>query len=220
MTLEIPPAALDALPIFPLPQVVLFPGMLLPLHVFEPRYRELTRDVLAGHRVMAVARLRPGYEADYDGSPAVFEIAGVGSVVADTELPDGRFNVVLRGVGRVRIERELPRDRSYRVVRARVVPDTHTQRPAVLAAIQLQVVALCERLAGALGEGGQRLAELVRATQSPSSCADMLGAALVADSDQRQALLEALDPADRLESLLAVLSGLFADHGPSSEALN
>ena len=59
------PRALEALPIFPLPNCVLLPGGLLPLHVFEPRYRELTRDCLAGDQLMAVARLRPGYESTY-----------------------------------------------------------------------------------------------------------------------------------------------------------
>jgi Lon protease-like protein len=220
MTAEIPATALDTLPIFPLPQAVLFPGMILPLHVFEQRYRDLTRDVLAGHRVMAVPRLRPGHEEAYAGSPPIFETAGVGYVVADNELPDGRFNLVLRGVARVRIEEELAYDRAYRVVRARILSDEPTARPAVVSALQVQIVALCERLAGSLGEAGQRLSELVRGSLSPSSCADMLGAALVADPDQRQALLEALDPADRLETVLAVLSGLVSQFGPSSEALN
>ena len=61
--------ALEEVPVFPLPNVVLLPGALLPLHVFEPRYREMTRDVVAGRRRMAVARLQPGFEADYHGRP-------------------------------------------------------------------------------------------------------------------------------------------------------
>ena len=66
------PGALTELPIFPLPNCVLLPGGLLPLHVFEPRYRELTRDCLATHHLMGVARLRPGYEQTYYGNPPVY----------------------------------------------------------------------------------------------------------------------------------------------------
>src|SRR6185295_13942516 len=68
--------ALAALPIFPLPNCVLLPGGLLPLHVFEPRYRELTRDCLAGHQLMGIARLRPGFETAYYGRPPVYEKCG------------------------------------------------------------------------------------------------------------------------------------------------
>src|SRR5262245_10785975 len=116
--------ALAALPIFPLPNCVLLPGGLLPLHVFEPRYRELTRDCLAGRQLMAVARLRPGYESTYYGRPPVYERCGVGRIICSEELPDGRFALLLRGVARVEIARELPAKRSYRLVEARMLADT------------------------------------------------------------------------------------------------
>src|SRR5687767_15897160 len=73
------PSALSSLPIFPLPNCVLLPGGLLPLHVFEPRYRDLTRDCLAGSHLMAIARLRPGYETSYYARPPVYERCGVRS---------------------------------------------------------------------------------------------------------------------------------------------
>src|SRR6476620_11354711 len=117
------PEALSALPIFPLPNCVLLPGGLLPLHVFEPRYRELTRDCLAGNQLMAVARLRPGYETSYYGRPPVFERCGVGRIICSEELPDGRFALLLRGVARVQIEREIPAERTYRLVEAGLLAD-------------------------------------------------------------------------------------------------
>ncbi|HEX3850250.1 MAG TPA: LON peptidase substrate-binding domain-containing protein, partial [Polyangiaceae bacterium] len=83
------PEDLAALPIFPLPNVVLFPGALLPLHVFEPRYRELARQVLSGRQLMAVARLKPGFEEHYEGRPPVFEVCGVGSVIDSVAHGDG-----------------------------------------------------------------------------------------------------------------------------------
>src|SRR5689334_14855014 len=105
---DIDPAFLDGLPIFPLPNAVLLPGGLMPLHVFEPRYREMTRDALDGARLLAIARLKPGYEAKYQERPAVFPAAGLGRIIASEELADGRFLLVLRGIARVQIERELP----------------------------------------------------------------------------------------------------------------
>ena len=90
-------------PVFPLPNVVLFPGVVCPLHVFEPRYREMVTDVLAGERLIALALLRPGWEAEYEGAPAVHEVACVGRVAAAEPLRDGRFNILVQGEERVRI---------------------------------------------------------------------------------------------------------------------
>src|SRR5579863_8721437 len=146
-------AALSALPIFPLPNCVLLPGGLLPLHVFEPRYRELTRDCLAGHHLMGVARLRTGYQTQYQGRPPVFERCGVGRIICSEELPDGRFALLLRGVARVEIARELPAERSYRRVEARLLEDHYADR-AVLRDHRAKLIALCDRLAEVLDQGG------------------------------------------------------------------
>src|SRR5688572_23019834 len=105
---------LAALPIFPLPDAVLFPGMFLPLHVFEPRYREMTRDVLAGARLMAVARLQAGFEKDYQGRPPIHPVAGIGEVIDSKETSDGRYYIILRGTARAHVDDELPPDLCYR----------------------------------------------------------------------------------------------------------
>ncbi|MGH7405380.1 MAG: LON peptidase substrate-binding domain-containing protein, partial [Candidatus Methylomirabilales bacterium] len=80
------------IPIFPLPNVVFFPHTLLPLHIFEPRYRQMLADCLTGERWLAVVLLRPGWEAEYYGRPAVYAVAGAGEIVASERLPDGRSN--------------------------------------------------------------------------------------------------------------------------------
>jgi Lon protease-like protein len=95
------------LPIFPLPNVVFFPHTLLPLHIFEPRYRKMLADCLAGERRLAVVLLRPGWEADYYGRPAVHSVAGAGEIIQSEMLPNGRSNIVLRGLGRIVIEGEV-----------------------------------------------------------------------------------------------------------------
>ncbi len=108
------------------PNATLFPLAKLPLHVFEPRYREMTRYVLDHQRVLAVARLKPGYEASYAARPPVYEICGVGRVVNDQALPDGRYNILLEGVARVRIIEEHPPEQSFRIVRAEALHDRTT----------------------------------------------------------------------------------------------
>ncbi|MCC7415888.1 MAG: LON peptidase substrate-binding domain-containing protein [Acidobacteria bacterium] len=103
----------DLLPLFPLPNAVLFPNVFMPLHVFEPRYRDLVRDAVAGDRLIGLALLRPGWERDYEGRPPVYPIGCSGLVTHVEHLADGRFNVVLRGVERFRIVSE-DHARSYR----------------------------------------------------------------------------------------------------------
>src|SRR5579864_6170441 len=103
----------DLLPIFPLPNVVLFPNVFLPLLVFEPRYREMVADAIASDRLIGMVLLRPGWNRDYEGRPPVYPIGCSGVITHMERLPDGRFNIVLRGVERFRIVEE-DWSRSYR----------------------------------------------------------------------------------------------------------
>jgi Lon protease-like protein len=104
------------LPLFPLPNVVLFPNVFLPLHVFEPRYREMVSDALDGDRLIGMVLLRPGWEGDYDGRPPVYPIGCAGLITHAERLDGGRFNIVLRGLEKFRIAAEEP-GRSYRLAR-------------------------------------------------------------------------------------------------------
>ncbi len=211
---DIPADLLAALPIFPLPNCVLLPGGLLPLHVFEPRYRELTRDCLADSKLLAIARLQPGHEATYFGRPPIYEHAGLGRIICSDELADGRFHILLRGVGRVRVMEELSPERSYRRVRATLLDDRESRRPDDVRERYLQLVSLCDRLAEVLEEGGDQLRALIKSQTCAADCADVLTAALVTDPDDRQALLEALDPADRLERAITHVSRLVCELAP------
>src|SRR5262249_26400409 len=110
-------------PIFPLPDVTFFPHTLLPLHVFEARYRVMVIDALERDRRLAVVKLRPGYESTYAGKPAVHRVAGPGEIVSCERWATGRYTILLRGETRVRLEAELPSDTLYRLVRARRLAD-------------------------------------------------------------------------------------------------
>ena len=109
----------DLLPLFPLPNVVLFPNVFLPLHIFEPRYREMFADAIESDRMIGMVLLRPGWKQEYDRRPPVYPIGCSGVITHAERLPDGRYNVVLRGVERFRILEE-DHARSYR--RALVEP--------------------------------------------------------------------------------------------------
>lgn len=104
------------IPVFPLPNVVLFPQVFLPLHIFEPRYREMVADALEGDRLIGMVLLRPGWEADYEGRPPVYPTGCAGLITNHERLPDGRYNIVLRGIEKFRILEEAE-GRSYRVAR-------------------------------------------------------------------------------------------------------
>ena len=208
MTLTLPTADdLVRLPIFPLPQATLFPGALLPLHVFEPRYRELTRDVLADNHLLTIARLKPGFEPNYEGRPPVFEICGVGKVIEQHEHPDGRFDLTLSGIARVRILSEHPPDRAYRAVRAALVLDTPPD-PALVVALEAQITSLWKKLGPHLPEAVRDLRELTREAADSGVYADRLAATLVGDPEVSQRLLSEPDPAERLRLLVERLQEL------------
>ncbi|NRA01344.1 MAG: LON peptidase substrate-binding domain-containing protein [Myxococcales bacterium] len=114
---------LSELRIFPLPNLVLFPSVRLPLHIFEPRYRELTRDALAGDRVIAMVLLQDNAASGVQAHPAVYEVGCAGRVVGHEALSDGRYQLLLEGQSRIRITQELRTREPFRRVRAEAWPE-------------------------------------------------------------------------------------------------
>jgi len=109
--------------LFPVPNLVMFPHVMQPLHIFEPRYREMTEDALAGDKLIATAQFEPGWQANYDGRPRLKSFGCLGKIVTHHRMADGRFNLLLAGVARVRIVEELPPARSYREAKVERVED-------------------------------------------------------------------------------------------------
>jgi len=95
-----------SIPLFPLPNVVLFPNVFLPLHIFEPRYRKMVADTLAGDRIIGMVLLRPGYETNYDGRPPIYQVGCAGVITHSQPLADGRYDIVLRGMEKFRVVSE------------------------------------------------------------------------------------------------------------------
>jgi Lon protease-like protein len=111
--------------LFPLPDLVMFPHVMQPLHIFEPRYRELLNDALDGDGMIAMSVLAPGWEADYEGRPAILPHVCLGKVVTHQRLPDGRYNIMLLGSRRARVIGELPAIRAFREAEVELLDDVY-----------------------------------------------------------------------------------------------
>ncbi len=205
-----------ALKIFPLPEVVVFPGTPAPFHVFEPRYRAMTEAALAGDRLLAVATLRDPRQAMQERAP-VHPVAGAGFVEADERLPDGRFNILLRGVARVRLVEELAGGgRPWREFRVEILDDTYPPGgPAAVAprvsALERCVLELARR--SEAGSGERDLAEAVARMRVPGRLADAVAAALVADPGSRLDILSQPAVAARLDRVLDEVAALLLSSG-------
>jgi Lon protease-like protein len=195
------------LPIFPLPDLTFFPHTFLPLHVFEARYRAMVSDCLARDRRLAVVGLEPGYEPRYEGKPAVKSIAGAGTIVRCERLANGRFNILLRGDRRIRIDHELPTDTLYRMVVATPLDDVGVDR-SDLGEIAGAVRERCIQILDALGRPTKEIGDSLEAVRSPAELADQVASAVLPDASVRQTLLEELDVERRLTRLRVALDDL------------
>lgn len=187
-------AALAELPMFPLPRIVFFPDTILPLHVFEPRYRAMVADCLRTHGAMAVVRISEGDEKDEYGNPRVESIAGAGIIIEHEALSDGRSNLLLVGRARVRLE-ELPFVGPYRRARATVLEPTHARIPE---SDRIALVVAATAFARAVKKRDDSFQFDLPAKASAPSIADVCAAHLIIDADARQAALEELDEAKRV----------------------
>ena len=192
----------DEVPLFPLTNVVLFPDVYLPLHVFEERYRAMTRDVLAGGTLIGMAVLRDGWQDDYGGSPPVYATACAGAVVHHEALPDGRFNIILKGVARFDIVSEVPAGTPYRVARPRWhrEPDGSGEQPS-LTRLRQQVEAL---LLPAIAHADNRMP----AGMGDQAFINAVCQALDIPVVEKLALLEKPDVHMRCKALLPILERL------------
>lgn len=187
------------LPLFPLPHVTLFPHGLLPLHVFEPRYRALTEAALAGEGLIGMAVLRPGWEEDYPGNPPLHDVVGLGRVIKDERLADGRFNLLLVGLARARVLAEI-QSTPFRVARVELLPDRpaigegYERRRRVLSAFYVQRL----REAAPPGESAPELPDDIPL----GDLCDLVISGFVTDPDERLIYLREPDVGARCDRLM------------------
>jgi uncharacterized protein len=190
----------DLLPLFPLPNVVLFPNVFLPLHIFEARYREMVGDALTGDRLIGMVLLKPGWERDYEGRPPIYPIGCSGLITHVERLADGRYNIVLRGVERFRIVEE-DHNRPYRravIDRIAEEPVQPTDRTAIRerrAKLEAMLAPAVAASTAATGAGPAAEERAVSALRIPSAMADddlinALAQYLDLEPLEKQALLE------------------------------
>jgi Lon protease-like protein len=189
------------IPIFPLPNVVLFPQVCLPLHIFEPRYRSMVADALQGDRLIGIVLLRPGWEHDYEGRPAVYAVGCTGLITHSEVLSDGRYNIVLQGIEKFRILGELDTDPPpYR--RAAVEP---LLEPALTAPGQMLRGAR-QRLEALVAPAIERSGDLrIPPTIPDVELVNALAQYLPLEPVEKQALLERDGIIARCESLIELL---------------
>ncbi len=191
-------------PLFPLPNVVLFPKTPLPLYIFEERYRTMVRETLAGNGELVIALLRTGFEPTYAGISAVHEIACLGKIETYEELEDGKYNVVVVGIHRVRIVREVQHS-PYRMVEVEKIADTVYDEHAS------DVVQRHNHLGGLfakfteLATGVKQRALELMPQMDFESLVNMVAMTLNLSIEQKQALLEIDEAPLRCDTLIPVL---------------
>ncbi len=143
--LDLPPNFTGVVKLFPLPNLVLFPGVIQPLHIFEPRYRKLMEDAINSDQLIAMAMLKPGWENSHSGQPGLHDTLCVGKIVTHAQLPDGRYNLLLLGAKRANIIREIATDQPYRLADVRLI---ETREPVLDAdhPVRTQAVEVFEEL--------------------------------------------------------------------------
>jgi len=204
--------ALGRLKVFPLPKAVLLPGSALPLHVFEPRYRAMVAEALEGDRVLSVAMLAPGWEQDYEGRPALRPLAGVGIVEEAEKLPDGRYDLLVRGVARARFLGEHAPDKPFREMKAELAEEAPASDRQQVDLVRRAVLQLTESLPEDLA---QALATAAARIPDPGTLCDVVAAAVLDEPEDLQAVLEALDVQARVRKLLGEIGGMLLAAHPS-----
>lgn len=218
---DLVPEVLREVPVFPLPGTVLLPRTMISLHVFEPRYREMMECCIEGSRLLAVAMYDEEGAPDDHGRPAIHPVAGIGALRRSAKLPDGRYNIVVEGLARVDISEEHPPTRCFRRATARVLEDVIDRDAAALARSIASLRALCTRaLTKSDGEDDGELLEGLAHVTEPSALADLVAAAAVRDSLDRQRVLAEPNVLERLELVAGALGALLlaADGPAASEA--
>jgi uncharacterized protein len=194
----------DIIPIFPLPETVLLPGEVLPLHIFEPRYREMVRDALGGHRIIGMVQILPGHEGEQPFNPPVREVGCAGVIARHQEMEDGRFLIWLLGVERFRIRHELATLTRYRLVSIRHESSSRTGADETLTLKRLTILASLTSLLDRRVEGGEQtvndlVRELGKVDDEPlaAATAQILGLS----GEEKQRLLEAAGTEERFDIL-------------------
>jgi Lon protease-like protein len=197
---------LDAVGLFPLPNVVLFPRAILPLHIFEFRYRQMTEDALTGARLVAMALLNNGWEKDYHGRPAIGPVVCVGKILSHEQLSDGKYNFLLQGHVRATISHEYG-DRPYRYADLELLRET----PIIeidLSTERDRMIELFRHRALVATHAGQQFLQFLSSPMPTADVADLAAFHLVDKVPLKQELLGDPDVRRRVRRVITAIQEL------------
>jgi uncharacterized protein len=196
--------------LFPLPETMLMPHGIRPLRIFEPRYKQMVADALAGTRQIAMATFRnergavggePGWQQDYHGRPAIRPVVCLGQIMQDVELDDGTYAIVLHGLCRCRVVEELAADEELLYRRAFLRPlDAGGTDEELLESFRVRMTSAIE--SDRLGDlrGAKGLLEHLKNNDIPTSVLiEVLGFQYLSDPELRYKLLASDDPSERAD---------------------
>lgn len=203
---ELPEDFQGILPLFPLPNFVLFPFAMQPLHIFESRYRALLADALAGQRLIAMGRLSPGWQSDYEGAPPVEDHVCIGRIVSHAPQADGRSNILVLGLSRAVIQQELTTDLAYRQVEVELLHDQyHSDAAEQRAQLNRQLRDTFRRLLPSSPSAREQFEDLLSGDLPLGLLTDIVAFSLQLSLEFKQELLAQVDVAARARRLLETL---------------
>ena len=188
-------------PVFPLSTVVFFPNTLLPLHIFEQRYRDMLIDSLNSEKAIVMALLKPGWEENYYGNPEVFDIAGMGRIVNSETFKDGRSNIVLYGLKRIKII-EIIEEKPYRKAKVEILEDRKITSDSDYREKINQLITDWNSM---LGEKEKKHKISINNLLPLENLTDVLASVLITNVFEKQQLLEETNVEIRAEKLIAFL---------------
>jgi Lon protease-like protein len=200
--------------LFPLPNVVLFPGVTQGLHIFEPRYRQMTADALAGDGLLATVLLQPGFEADYQGRPPIYQMACLGKITESKQLENGKYNLQLQGLARVRIESELTEGLIYRRAHVKLLGDGAPANRGDEERVRNELKEILQAWCSNDSAVGQAFQQLIMSDVALGLVCDVIAYALPLELGWKQELLEAAEVRVRTTKLLGYLRTVRVEHPP------
>jgi len=215
-TFEETPFRLDDFPgtvrLFPLPNLVLFPHVMQPLHVFEPRYRDMLEDAMDDDHLIAMAVLKPGWEGNYEGRPSIYSVACLGRIASCHQLADGTYNVLMMGLQRVRLLGELKSNDRFRTAIAELYEDNCPIGQAAGADLHDELRRAFMRLVPSMPDAHDHLEQLLGGDIPLGMLTDLIGYMLDIEISQKEALLAEPDIHRRAELLIEHLTAANARH--------
>ncbi|MFM8379369.1 MAG: LON peptidase substrate-binding domain-containing protein [Planctomycetia bacterium] len=195
--------------IFALPNLVMFPHVMQALHIYEPRYRAMLEEALEGDRLIALAVLAPGWEKNYEGRPTLRSTACLCRVATHQRTPEGTYNVLLLGVRRLRLVRELPPKKLFRVVESELLDDVlpDDESPEAAAELQQQLLAAFKRAMPKIPDAYEQLDQLLGSQITLGMLADIVAYTIDLDLEWKMRLLAECDVFKRTRLLLEAIAG-------------